>query len=99
MTESQQRALAIVRDYGPIRPREFAKKMWPDAEAHHHHTKCGPKGVSYGGGMNLAGGGYLGKLAKLGWVQLHMVYGRRLGSEGYTLTIHGRRALEEAENV
>lgn len=53
MTESQRRALEIVRDNPGIRPGDFAKKMWPD-------KKTGPQG----GGRYL---GKLAKQGWLGY--------------------------------
>lgn len=68
MTESQARGVEIVMNHSGIKPREFARKMWPDSDGWSTMTNCG-YGVSKGGGMNLAGGGYLGKLARKGWVR------------------------------
>ena len=96
LTASQRRALEIVRDHGPIKPREFSEKMWPESPGHQRYSKCGPSGVTRGGGMNLAAGGYLGRLRKRGWVKseyafwVHSYY-RDLG---YVLTDEGREALE-----
>lgn len=95
LTEAQKRALTIVRDYHekhrhPIRPTEFSKLMWPDSEGHHRHTKCGPSGVSHGGGMRLAAGGYLGKLRKAGLVTYTW---SRYDGNGYVLSKDGKEAL------
>jgi len=98
LTEAQHKALKIVRDHGPIRPREFAKAMWPDSPGWKRHCKCGPGGCHQGGGMYTAGGAYLGKLARKGWV---MQRSRRLGGvyseDGYILTHAGLVALRQAE--
>jgi len=96
MTPARARALAIIREHGPITPRPFARKMWPDSPKWEAHTPCGPKGVSKGGGMNLAGGAFLGKLARDGLISRRLVR-RSWGTEltGYTLTTAGRKALEE----
>ena len=32
LTPSQTKALKIIRNHGPIRPRVFAKSMWPDSD-------------------------------------------------------------------
>lgn len=93
LTKSQAKALRILKEYDePIRPREFARRMWPDSECWTHWTKCGNKGVSRGGGMSLAGGGYLGKLMKRGWVYSHysQIYGL-----SYALSIAGRAVMRE----
>lgn len=96
MTEAQRRALTIVQDYcekyrHPIRPREFSKLMWPDSEGHHHHTKCGNHGSTHGGGMWLAGGGYLGKLRHAGL----LLYSGGSYDSGYMISAKGREALME----
>jgi len=98
VTPARLRALTIVRDYGPIRPREFARKMWPDSPRWKSHTKCGNHGVSRGGGMSLAGGGFLGKLYRDGLVnRKYNDTFRSLG--GYYLTDKGHKALEEATDA
>lgn len=100
LSKAQRRALEILRDNPGIAPRAFAKKMWPDSEGHKHHTKCGNKGVSVGGGMNLAAGGFLGKLAKAGLVAAGhewRLYG--MGPLGYFLTVAGKAALREASDA
>ena len=63
------RALVILRDHGPLRPREFAELMWPDSEGWLRYAKCGPYGSHKGGGMYLAGGGFLGRLRVKGLVE------------------------------
>lgn len=70
LTASQRKALTILRDAGDqgIRPREFARAMWPDSPgwtrqaggSHHSHQ---------GGGMYTTGGAYLGKLQRKGWTR------------------------------
>lgn len=69
LTESQAKALNILKDHGPLSPRQFARLMWPDSPGWCRVSKCGPYGSTRGGGMNLAGGGYLGKLHRKGWVE------------------------------
>lgn len=95
MTAITIRALQIIKAYGrPIYPRDFARLMWPDSEGWQHSTKCGPKGVTRAGGMNLAGGAYLGKLAQRGLVQPHIetIYGK-LEVRGYVLSTKGQEKL------
>ncbi|HEX5704922.1 MAG TPA: hypothetical protein VFX97_17120 [Pyrinomonadaceae bacterium] len=88
LTNSQRRALEIVRDHPGIAPREFAEFMWPDSDGHSNLTNCG-RGVTRGGGMNLAGGGYLGKLCRKG-----LVYrSPQRGSFGYCVSSEGSKAL------
>lgn len=66
MTPSMTKALTILRDHGPIKPREFARLMWPDSPAWKLPAKAGPKGTHKGGGMYTAAGGYLGRLHRAG---------------------------------
>ncbi len=92
LTPAQRRALVILRDHGPIRPREFARLMWPDSGGWTRSAKCGVKGAHRGGGMYGAAGAYLGKL----W---HLRLSRRNGIHAgeHQLTDLGRAALEAAE--
>ncbi len=80
-------ALRIIDDHGPITPRHFARLMWPASKCWSHHTKCGPNGVSMGGGMSLAGGGFLGKLSH------KKLIGMSFSPDGYVLLKAGREAL------
>ena len=91
ITESQRKALEIIKHHPGIAPREFAAFMWPDSDGHRRHTKCG-HGVTRGGGMNLAGGGYLGKLTRKGLIY-RSSSASRVGQFGYKLTGAGERAL------
>lgn len=88
ITDTTYRALCILRDNPGIRPREFSKKMWPDSLGHQNHTPAGPHGVTRGGGMWLAAGGYLGKLAHRGLTR---------GYENHYLAAEGKAAIEEYE--
>lgn len=93
LTPTRRRALEIVRDNPGIRPQEFSKKLWPGHPGHRRHTKCGPKGTTYGGGMRLAAGGYLGKLVHAGLLK----YG--VGQDdGFHLSAKGQEALEIADS-
>lgn len=87
------RALAIIGEAGSqgIRAREFARRMWPDSPGWQRPAKCGPKGSHRGGGMCLAGGGYLGKLAKAG-LAVRLYHSK--WHYGYVLTLEGKQALE-----
>ena len=94
LSTARRRALEILRDNPGVTASRFAHLMWPDAEGHKHHTKCGPKGVSVGGGMNLAAGGFLGKLVRAGLVVLtHPRYGTYTGLGEFYLTREGASAL------
>lgn len=72
-------------------PREFARRMWPDSDGWRRRAKAGPNGVSIGGGMNLAAGAFLGKLAKAGFSKVRY---KQFGGE-HTITKAGRDALAE----
>jgi len=64
-TKSRVKALKILLAADqPMRPKAFAKKMWPDSPGWSSHAKCGPSGVSPGGGMAPAGGALLGRLCR-----------------------------------
>ena len=69
LTPSLWRALTTLDRHEALLPNEFARLMWPDAPGWRHHTRCGRKGVTPGGGMVLAAGGYLGRLCKAGLIE------------------------------
>lgn len=96
-TASVIRALKVVKANPDIRPREFARKMWPDSDGWNRSARSGEKGSHRGGGMYLAGGGYLGKLYNAGllYVNFHQ-YGH-----GYSISPEGRKMLmdQEAKNA
>lgn len=94
LTNAQARALAIIDEHAETitRPRDFAGYMWPDSDRWTVHTRCG-YGVTQGGGMSLAAGGYLGKLVRAGLVQW---YGKPGSFERrFYLTDLGIRSLAE----
>jgi hypothetical protein len=93
LTPTKKRALEILRDYPGLTPRAFGHKLWPDHPGWQRHTKCGPKGTSHGGGMNLASGGFLGKLKKEGLVRVE--YARYHHAAEHYITEEGLRALRE----
>lgn len=68
LSEPLKKALTIIRDRKPERPSDFAFLMWGDSPKWQNTTKAGKNGVSKGGGMNLAAGGYLGKLKSQGLI-------------------------------
>lgn len=80
------RALQVLAG-GPIRPAEFARRLWPNAEGWSRCSKCG-RGSHRGGGMVLAAGGYLGRLRKLGLAEAGSTPGTTRISRA------GRAALE-----
>ena len=97
MSTKQVHALMILRDHGPLTPREFARLMWPDAPGWRASSNCGPNGAATGMGMPRAGGGYLGKPRKIGLVSTSHVAGQgRLRTRVmYELTNAGLKALME----
>lgn len=67
MTDSQKKALEILRDHGPMTAGWFAERMWPDSPNWGKHFNSG-SGCVVGKGMRLCGGSYLGRLRKIGLV-------------------------------
>jgi len=93
LSARQFRALEILEANPGVRPREFARHFWPDSPGWMRACKCGPNGSHRGGGMYLAGGGYLGKLFNAGLAVVDSG-GSRYG-RGYALSPAGRKALEK----
>lgn len=91
LTPALKKALIIIRDRKPERATEFAFLMWNDSEKWNNSTKSGKNGGTKGGGMALAGGGYLGRMKKDGWINI------RIGKFGnqYSLTEKAEKALEQ----
>ena len=85
MSTKQVHALMILRDHGPLTPREFARLMWPpDTPGWSQPQRCGP----HAGGMSLAAGALLARLLKAGLCQpAYWTYQREL-------TDAGRQALQ-----
>lgn len=88
LTAAQRRGLSILRDHGPLMPKDFAEKMWPDSEGWQRQARCG-YGVHPGGGMYTAAGGYLGKLRGRGWVRRSLEW----HVNKYVITKEGLKAL------
>lgn len=67
-TPSVLKGLRIVEQAGDlgIRPREFARAMWPDSPGWNRYVRSGPNGAHLGGGMYPAGGAFLGRLRNAG---------------------------------
>jgi len=95
LTRPQKRALTILDQHAPLRPREFAKRMWPDSPGWKRLHNCGPYGASAGTMMPMCGGAYLAKLGYRGWVRPQWRYtvGRRAYFCGYVLTSKGRELV------
>ena len=99
LTERQKKALVIIRDRGPIRPREFAMFMWPESDRWNNLVNCGKNGVHRGGGMYRAAGGYLGKLTKKKFIVEKIVWTNGdWTSHGFYLTDYGKKVLDECCN-
>ena len=90
LTDTQKKALTIIRDHKVGYPRQFGELLWGrDHPGWRRISKAGPCGSTVGGGMNLAAGGYLGKLWKKGWIRPPFRAG-----QSYRLTEAGRQELE-----
>lgn len=94
LTTSRIRALVILAQHGPTRPRDFAERMWPDSSGWKRVHKCGPYGASSGAMMAMVGGAYLGKLRKAGLVDWagETLHGMPL----WGISCRGEAALEGA---
>lgn len=96
LTDNQIKALQCIQNSpgGYVTPHQFARLMWPFSDGWRRHSKAGPYGSARGGGMNLAAGGYLGKLTRKG---LLLRITRRYGRATYQLSVKGKEALKKAE--
>lgn len=94
MTETQRKALTIIRDNNITMPRQFGQLLWPDNPGWKRRGKAGPKGVAKGTGMNLASGAYLGKLRKAGLIGWHYT---AFGELKYFLTEKGKELLSDGQ--
>lgn len=96
ITKQQYKALLVIRDHGPMTPREFAEKMWPESLGWNRSHKVG-RGSSRGAAMAATGGAYLGRLRKMGFTR----YARNSIGEWpkyynlHALTPEGRGAIKE----
>lgn len=97
LTSFQIKALKVIREHGPIRPREFAKHMWPNSDGWRRSMTVGrnANGSVRGAGMCLAGGGYLGKLAQKNFVRRKWSFIISGYFLGYELTLEGQKILDE----
>ncbi len=87
---AELRALQIL-DTGPVSAYVFAERMWPDAPGWKRKNR---RGV-YGSGMWRAGGAFLGKLRKKGWILdvWNETRSRKTEFAGYELSFLGKRVL------
>lgn len=90
LTDSQTKALTIIRDNKIHYAAEFARLYFDEGNPGWRRiSRCGAYGSSRGGGLILFAGGYLGKLRKAG-----LISGIGSGYQ-FRLTENGRDALEE----
>lgn len=67
---TEQEAVKLLREHGPLITVEFARAAWPDSEGWHRLRKCGNRNTSSrGAGMSWAAAGLLGRLQKKGLVE------------------------------
>lgn len=91
-TPAVEKSLKIVRDNPGIRPREFAVAYHgKDHPGFKRHSKAGPNGSTRGGGMNLWGGSWLGKLRREGLVD------GGFWPDGYRISTKGKGLLSDFE--
>jgi hypothetical protein len=83
-------ALLLIKHNEIDRPGEFARLLWPDSEGWQRRSKVG-HGTTIGGGMRLAGGGFIGKLRQRGLIAGGIGY-------HYFLTEKGRRLLRREDD-
>ncbi|MBS1807597.1 MAG: hypothetical protein JST84_05335 [Acidobacteria bacterium] len=67
-TKRQREALDIIAAYPGLTAARFAELLWPESDGWKRVKNTG-NGACHGKGMWLAGGCYLAKLVKLGWVR------------------------------
>lgn len=96
LTESQIKALTILKDTGymkPVSARYIADKMW--GETHiglfTKHSNQG-NGACVGKAAWLCAGSYMGRLRKKGWVDV------RYNPSRYYLTDKGKKVLKDIQN-
>ena len=87
MTETQARALRLLREKGPLLSAEVGEGLWPDRRFKSRQ------------GAAHAGGGLMGKLRQKGWVDTKYERGwqGKLWCKGWILTVDGRIALRKEE--
>ena len=93
MTETQLRALRILRDHGPVTPTEFAEWMWPDSPYWRVVYRAGPYGSVRGRGLVKSAGSYLAKLRRSDLAL------RSIEDNYVSISPEGRKALEQAEQA
>lgn len=96
LTDARFKALRILKDTGPRKmftAKAFALNMWPDSDMHLKHSNQG-RGACVGKAGWLAGGSFLGKMAKAtGWVRVVFIG----DSAGWGITEEGKKILQDEE--
>lgn len=86
LTKAQLRALQVLRDHGPLMPREFARQMWPESRS---WTRASSRKRE--SGILRVAGALLHRLERRGWV----IEWRSAPGRGYELTSTGRALLDQ----
>lgn len=92
LTKNQVKALTILEKTSfteTMRPTEFARLMWPDANMH-TSTKNTGNGATVGKAAWLCAGSYLAKLRKLRLVS------KFSSDDGYFITQEGKEKLSKS---
>lgn len=93
MGESTRRALELIATGEIAYPSQFARLMWPDSPYWSNRIGHG-RGIVSGAGVAMAGGSFLGKLRKAGYIGGGFYRPDNMGRDPLYLTAEGRKALE-----
>lgn len=88
---TQESALRLIRLNGPVKPATFAMLLWPRNPLWKKAVKGGHGTMRVGGGLCIAAGGYLGRLAARKLV--------KKTADGYEITAAGSKRLEALGNA
>lgn len=101
LTKAQRKALEILRDLPDTIGRhrtygaQFAHLMWPDSPGWEKWSHGHRNGTAKATGIKRAGGAYLARLEKQGWVRTEFNTAPFSYTTYYSITDAGRKALEE----
>jgi hypothetical protein len=99
LTKPAARALYILKAYGPMTARTFARHMWPDSRGwdrlnfHRPNTMARAGCVIVGASMWLKGGQYLSYLYGRGWTELRHDKHHTISRLGSTILVSHLAAL------
>ena len=94
ITPTCLKALNILFLHDIQQPSTFGEMLWGrDHPGYNRVSRCGPSGSRRGGGMDMAAGGYLGKLRKQGLISIHYEYRNHV--RHFRLTDAGKKVLLE----